>query len=243
MACPNLRLSRVRVSLALVIAMAAGLSSCGDSDSSPPPFGPPVASDLGGTPRSLRWADFDGDGRLDLAFERAGGVWVALGNGDGTLRRPSPVGGFGTARFIAVGDLNADSKPDLAVLDCPSSQCEAAATLFTILGNGDASFRPAVADASVTDAFALAVGDLDGDGRADVIVSRADSVVSTLKGNGDGTLRVPVDYPTLPYPTGLSASWIEVADANGDGRPDIVSVQARSFLLGSVALLAGRGDG
>lgn len=234
--------SHAGAGLALLLAAIAVLASCGDSGTASP-FGPPVASDLGGSPRSLRWADFDGDGRLDLAFALGGAVWIAQGNGDGTLRRPNAVGASGSARFVAIGDLDADGRPDLVVLDCPSSQCEAAATLLTALGNGDGNFQPAVAHSSVTDALALAVGDLDGDGRADVILSHADGAVSTLPGKGDGTLGAPVRHPTLPSPTSLSASWVEVADVDGDRSPDLVFLQARSFLLGSVGYLPGRGDG
>jgi hypothetical protein len=65
---------------------------------------------LGGI-RSLALADFDGDGKLDLAVG-AGNV-LLLGNGDGTFQTPVVLGAGGPG--IAVGDFNRDGKPDLAV--------------------------------------------------------------------------------------------------------------------------------
>jgi hypothetical protein len=65
---------------------------------------------LGGI-RSLAMADFDGDGKLDLAV--GAGNFLLLGNGDGTFQTPIVLGAGGPG--IAVGDFNRDGKPDLAI--------------------------------------------------------------------------------------------------------------------------------
>jgi hypothetical protein len=73
----------------------------------------------GSTPFSVAVADFNGDGKLDLAVanELSGTVSILLGKGDGTFRRQID---YATLRFpisVAVGDFNGDGKPDLALAE------------------------------------------------------------------------------------------------------------------------------
>lgn len=105
------------------------------------------------------------------------------------------------------GDFDGDGDTDLAVRD-PSSQ-----RLAILPGIGDGSFDDPIV--SATDGWPLAVGDLNGDGRLDVI-AQAGSTVGALPGNGDGTLGAPR--------TILSASveFARPADIDGDGVPDVV---------------------
>jgi len=83
----------------------------------------------------------------------------------------------------------------------------------------------------------LAVGDVNGDGKLDVVVTNARSnSVGVLLGNGDGTFQ-----PVAVYPSG--GDWpltVTIADLNGDGKLDIVEV---SELSNSVSVLMGNGDG
>ncbi|MHB1846436.1 MAG: FG-GAP repeat domain-containing protein, partial [Deltaproteobacteria bacterium] len=78
----------------------------------------------GSGPGAVVAADFDQDGRLDIATvdEGSGGnggrsIAVLLGNGDGTLQAPLEYAVGGTPAALAVGDFNGDGKPDLAVTD------------------------------------------------------------------------------------------------------------------------------
>jgi len=89
--------------------------------------------------------DFNGDGKADLACgerdQNNGKIWVALGNGDGTFKKPTSIpiknGIYGFS--FAVGDFNSDGKTDL-VANYLVSDTESEFALF--LGNGDGAFQP-----------------------------------------------------------------------------------------------------
>jgi hypothetical protein len=83
---------------------------------------------------------------------------------------------------------------------------------------------------------AVVIGDLNGDGRADVVAAnRAANTVSVLMGNGDGSLQSRIDYPVGTTPVGVA-----LGDFNGDGKPDIATA---NFGTGTVSILLGNGDG
>jgi len=75
--------------------------------------------------------------------------------------------------------------------------------------------------------------DLDGDGKPELVLASA-STVGVQPGNGDGTFRSRVDYPTGAQPASVS-----VVDVNADGKPDLVAIN----LLDSASVLLGNGDG
>lgn len=115
-------------------------------------------------------ADFNGDGKIDLAAINGTGnaVAILLGNGDGTLTAPSTLPtdpNFGLFRF-ALGDFNGDGKPDVAIAAAPNNPGgNSKVTIFA--GNGDGTFA---AGFDVNDAFAdpLAAADLTGNGSSDL---------------------------------------------------------------------------
>jgi hypothetical protein len=111
---------------------------------------------------------------------------------------------------VAVGDFNRDGVPDVVTATNSGNQ---SSTVSVLLGNGDGSFQPARNTAGVSGGGQLLVGDLNGDGKADVVLG-----YSALLGNGDGTFQ-PAHTFTLP--TGQLFSFEAVGDFNNDGKLDL----------------------
>ena len=156
--------------------------------------------------------DVTNDGKQDLVGLSSTGVTVFAGNGDGTFTAgtPIPLSNYGA---VAVADLNADGK-----LDIIAYGGQAAATAAVLLNNGT-GFKPAVVYGSVS-ATSLAVGDVTGDNKADLVFSQnGPAGVFVLAGNGDGT------FPTAAATTignNASGAAILLGDLNGDQKLDVV---------------------
>jgi VCBS repeat protein/centrosomal CEP192-like protein/ASPM-SPD-2-Hydin domain-containing protein/FG-GAP repeat protein len=182
---------------------------------------------------SVTAADFNQDGKLDLAVTNgnANSISILLGNGDGTFQPAVDyTTGLGPYRVIA-RDLNGDGRLDLVVTDSNAD------TVSILLGNADGTFQPNVDYATGTQPVGLVVGDFNGDGKLDLATTNAVSVgtVSILLGNGDGTFQTNVDYAVQSIPLAVAAG-----DLNGDGKLDLVVTNETSA---TVSVLLGYGDG
>ena len=131
-------------------------------------------------PLSVAVADFNGDGKLDLAVAGEGGISILLGNGDATFQ-PAVNYPPALSASIHVADFNGDGKADLVVGTCASGPC----TVGVLLGNGDGTFQPIVNyPAGKGDAF-VDVGDFNGDHKPDLVVAEPlSSAVGVLLNTG-----------------------------------------------------------
>ena len=198
--------------------------------------GSPVAA--GSFPSFAAAGDFNGDGIQDLAVTNqvSNNVNILLGNGSGgfTNASGSPIAVGAVAYGVAVGDFNGDGITDLAVTNFGSG------TVSILLGNGDGTFTqtliPTVAVG--TNPYGVAVGDFNGDGVADlVITNETSSTVRIFLGNGDGTF---TQATGSPVPVGTNPYSVAVADFNGDGIQDLAVANNGS---GNVSILLGNGNG
>ena len=195
-------------------------------------FGPVTIVDSGHYAQEIAVGDFNHDGKLDFATVTGSStVVVRLGNG---------TGGFGTAKTynlgsnwaiaIAAADFNGDGKLDLAVPIYSTGTNK----VGILLGDGQGGFSSlATFSSGVSNVWSIAIGDFNGDGKADVVVAGGSSV-GVLLGNGTGGLGTAATFGT----GGSAARAVAVGDFNGDGKPDIAVGNNTN-----IGILAGNGSG
>ncbi|HSM91290.1 MAG TPA: VCBS repeat-containing protein [Anaeromyxobacteraceae bacterium] len=195
----------------------------------------------GSSPRAVAIADLNGDGNPDLAAADNGftggtsRVQVLLGAGDGTFGAATPfvTNGMGATGVVAA-DLNGDGRLDLAASN--ESPGARRTVVSVLLGAGDGTFAAGVPYEVLAGASGVAVNDVDGDLKLDLVVPCPDAdAVSVLLGKGDGTFQ-----PRTDYAVGAGASSVVFGDVNKDGRSDLVIAQSRAD---SVRFVLGNGDG
>ncbi|MGP0017794.1 MAG: Ig-like domain repeat protein [Candidatus Sulfotelmatobacter sp.] len=151
-------------------------------------------------------------------------------------------GGSGSTS-ITVADVNGDGKPDVVVANCIASGnvgCGAEGIVGVLLGNGDGTFRPVVTyDSGGVGATSIAVADVNGDGKPDLVVANGGGSVGVLLGNGDGTFQPAVSYNS----GGAFPDSVAVADVNGDGKLDVVVANYYNSAGTPIGVLLGNGDG
>jgi hypothetical protein len=244
------------------------------SQAQPPPIVGPANQAT-----SIAAADFNGDGIPDMAVTLPGlgsqgqipipaewgRVQILLGNGDGTFAAAQAIlettyNTWDDEPFVAAGDFNGDGIPDLAVAsggNLDSDTVSAPGTVTILLGKGDGTFTLKSTAATGVVPLSIAVGDFNGDGKADLAVADAGGAtgatsvtspgaVTILLGNGDGTFTPsPVSPATGPSPVSVTAG-----DFNRDGTLDLAVANSYNNVFlglaqvpGTVTILLGDGDG
>jgi hypothetical protein len=164
-------------------------------------------------------ADFNGDGKLDVAIadHNSDSVSILLGNGQGGLTKAgSPVPVHGPPQSITEGDFNRDGHPDVAV------SCNFSKTVSVLLGNGHGGLHQASGSPFKVgpNLGPLAAADFTGHGKLDLAITRENGPgqIFIMEGNGKGGFHAASGSP---FPAPSTANSIVVKDFNRDGRPDI----------------------
>jgi hypothetical protein len=189
-------------------------------------------------PGSLAIADVDGDGKLDLVTGSRDGVGgtvsVLVNSGEGIFeeKRDYPTGA--TPSAVAVGDVDGDRAQDIAVA-MADEDVSGSGAVAVLSNNGEGAFEPGHVYPLGADPASVAVGDLNGDGSADLATANSYAgAVSVLLNDGRGR------FPTRrDYATGDWAPSVAIGDLNGDGKADLVAGHFDRF----VSVFFNQGDG
>jgi len=186
-----------------------------------------------GNPNSMVAADFNGDGKPDLAISGMSPISILLNSGGGRFQAATTVdGGGGTYSQVAAADLNGDGKIDLVVNN------------VVHLGNGDGTFQgPQTVPGAADDASAVAIGDFNNDHKLDLAIANlSENSVTIALGNGSGTFSAGATIPV-----GNNPMFVTTGDFNHDGNLDLAVVNAgftfMTSIPGSLSILLGKGDG
>ena len=201
----------------------------------------PATFPVGPSPYPFALGDVNNDGRPDIiATATATGpmraqqlpasfaLTLLLNDGRGGFRRSELPLRTGQPWFVAIGDVNGDSKPDLVATHHEQSK------LTVLLGDGAGQFTegPGSPFDFGRSAFAVILADVNRDGRLDALTAAGDGV-RILLGVGRGNFK---PAPGSPFLTGRGVWRLAAADLNGDGKLDIVTSnmesQSVSILLG-----------
>ena len=183
-------------------------------------------------------ADVNRDGRADViaATVNEFAVTVMYSRGDGTFNRVRLAAH--SPSCVAVGDFNNDGVNDLAAGGFSFNY------MTVLIGNPDGTFQPGriystggpLNNPDGPLSWSVAVGDVNNDGKQDLVASTTWHTASVLLGNGDGSFQTGVNYNL----GGNRANSVAVADFNRDGNLDVVTANQDS---GTISVLFGRGDG
>jgi hypothetical protein len=179
--------------------------------------------------------DFNGDGILDLANCGGSTVSIFLGNGDGTFQSHVDYATGGSdSGWLAAADFNGDGKLDLAVSNGYGGG-PPVPTVSVLLGKGDGTFQPHVDYNTGGQPYSVTSAEVNGDGKADLIMATAANSVAVLLGNGDGTFSASADYVAGSVPMSVTAG-----DFDGDGKLDLATANRADNTV-SVFLANGSG--
>jgi len=207
----------------------------------------PVMMKLGQHPHThgLAVADMNRDGKLDLITvnNSDNDISIALGDGRGNFTRaaqsPFPVGP--SPYPLAVGDVNNDGWMDIvatASATGPSrrEQLPLSRALTLLLSDGKGGFASRQLPLRTGESWFAAIGDLNGDGKADIVATHHElNAMTVMIGNGRGDF---VEGQGSPFDFGLSLYHVVITDVNRDGKNDVIGTSGDS-----IRIMLGDGSG
>jgi hypothetical protein len=182
-------------------------------------------------PESVVAADFNGDGKLDLAFS---GLGILLGNGDGTFGTEVDYPGGG--EYVSAAQLAQDGKVDLVTADFPLS------SVSVFMGIGDGTFKPSITYPTGAEARFVVEADFNGDQQQDIVAADylyGDLTVLLNTGVVNLSPTVPLTFPSQLVNTSSVAHSVTLTNT-GTTALSISSISVKGqFHLGSSTTCAG----
>jgi hypothetical protein len=210
----------------------------------------PTNLTAGSGPSRVVIGDLDGDGKPDMVVSDAydGRIYIYRNiSTNGTLAAgsfASPViltigGGSDGMWGLAAADVDGDGRLDIVVLDETANQVMVLKNLCVPGNITTNSFAPSVNFSVGSDPRGVAVRDLNGDGKPEIVVANwGDSTVSVLRNVGTvGSITTNSFAPKVNFATGPNPQNVAIADVDGDGKPDVVSVNNNSGTSSAVSVL------
>ena len=202
-----------------------------------------VGSDVSvdSSPRSVAIADFNADGRPDLAvanygFNGDGATTTVLLNQGGGSFTASTLSVLSAPICLAAADMDADNDMDLVVANYNSNK-------LTLLRNhGDGTFAPPLQLPAGAKPSSIAISDLNADGRPDIICTNSAALsggsIGVIMNLGQNAYAAMVEYAA-----GTGAFSVAIADLDADGYPDIVSADYSNGGASNVSVFRNTGNG
>lgn len=174
----------------------------------------------------IRAADFNNDHQADIITTNLEGdnVTILLGDGKGNFNEAagSPFSSGDSPFGVAAGDVNADGKPDLAIVNSPASTADRTGKngLTVLLGDGTGKFS--TLEGSPFEAGSIpnrvAIGDVNGDGVNDIVVTDNDNdKITLLLMSREGSVKSSSVIVVGNHPKGVA-----ITDLNDDGKGDVI---------------------
>ena len=205
------------------------------------------------TPSSVAVGDLDGDGKPDIV------ITSLYPNKISIYRNTSTVGSINTASFatqvdfiadtvsmptsVAIGDLDGDGKPELAITNSFGNTVSILKNTATVGAIDSTSFAAAVDFTTGLGPTYVAIADIDGDGKPDLVVSNFNAgTVSALHNTTvTDSINAKSFAKKVDFTVGTGPHALAIGDLNGDGKPDIVVANQGSNTVSILANQATNG--
>ena len=180
----------------------------------------------------LEMGDFNRDGKLDLvtANNADNDLTLAFGDGRGAFTRSQQPIAVGKAPYpITVGDLNGDNRMDIVATSTMHGNAQSSYALTILIGDGKGGFRRTDATVRSADPWFVAIGDLNRDGKADLVTTHWEkNQLTVLAGDGSGGF---TEVTGSPFNLGSSAWGVKLADLDRDRTLDVAAAGGSGLRL------------
>jgi predicted outer membrane repeat protein len=201
-------------------------------------FAAKVDYTMGGTPFGIAVGDIDGDGKPDVAcVNQTGGIVSVFRNtavpgainASSLAPRVDFVVGGTNSQSVALADLDLDGRLDLTVVNSTLSQVAVLRNVSTLTTITAQSFAAPFVLSTGANSFHHVVGDIDGDGRLEIVVAvKGSNNVSIWRNTSNNTTLTASNFTLQTVLVGGGPEAVSLADLDGDGKLDLLSANNSS---------------